>query len=114
MDSRTSCRTRGSSDRNMDFEQLVLLSLIRLSEDAYGVPMRHELRTRGGRDVTLGSVYKTLERLEAARPAAWISQTMSDKHWFIERTQAFGNGVSVVGARIGERQSCYAAPATLG
>jgi PadR family transcriptional regulator PadR len=47
-----------------DFEQLVLLSLIRLGDEAYGVPIRHEIRTRGGRDVTLGSVYKTLERLE--------------------------------------------------
>jgi PadR family transcriptional regulator PadR len=48
-----------------DFEQLVLLALVRLGEDAYGVPIRQEIHTRAGRAVTLGSVYKTLDRLEA-------------------------------------------------
>jgi PadR family transcriptional regulator len=47
-----------------DFEQLVLLALLRLGDDAYGVPIREEIRARAGRAVTLGSVYKTLERLE--------------------------------------------------
>ena len=47
-----------------DFEQLVLLALLRLGDDAYGVPIRAEIRDRGGRAVSLGSVYKTLERLE--------------------------------------------------
>ena len=50
-----------------DFEQLVLLSLMRLMEegrDAYGVSICDDITARTGRDVSLGAVYKTLERLE--------------------------------------------------
>jgi len=47
-----------------DFEQLVLLALLRLGDEAYGVPIRGEIQERAGRVVSLGSVYKTLERLE--------------------------------------------------
>jgi PadR family transcriptional regulator len=47
-----------------EFEQLVLLSLMRLGEEAYGVPICGDIVERTGRDVSLGAVYKTLERLE--------------------------------------------------
>ena len=47
-----------------DFEQLVLLALVRLGDDAYGVSIHNEIVQRAGRDVTVASVYKTLERLE--------------------------------------------------
>jgi DNA-binding PadR family transcriptional regulator len=43
---------------------MVLLALIRLGEDAYGVPISREIEERGGREVALGSVYAALERLE--------------------------------------------------
>ena len=48
-----------------ELEQLVLLGLVRLGEDAYGVPLRREILERTGRDVSLGAIYKTLERIEA-------------------------------------------------
>ena len=47
-----------------DFEQLVLLALVRLSDRAYGVAIHNEILERAGRDVTVAAVYKTLERLE--------------------------------------------------
>jgi DNA-binding PadR family transcriptional regulator len=47
-----------------DFEQLVLLALVRLKEDAYGVTIHEEIVRRARRDVTIAAVYKTLERLE--------------------------------------------------
>ena len=47
-----------------EFEQLVLLALIRQGNDAYGVPICEDITERTGRDVSLGAVYKTLERLE--------------------------------------------------
>ena len=47
-----------------DFEQLVLLALVRLGDQAYGIAIHHEIVQRAGRDVTVASVYKTLERLE--------------------------------------------------
>jgi PadR family transcriptional regulator len=46
------------------FELMVILTLIRLGEDAYGVPISREIEGRSGREVALGSVYATLERLE--------------------------------------------------
>jgi DNA-binding PadR family transcriptional regulator len=47
-----------------DLEQLVLLALLRVGDGAYGVPIHAELRASAGRDVTLGTIYKTLSRLE--------------------------------------------------
>jgi DNA-binding PadR family transcriptional regulator len=47
-----------------EFEQHVLAALLRLRNDAYGVTIRRELAERTGRDVTIGAVYATLDRLE--------------------------------------------------
>ena len=46
------------------FEFLVLLALIRLGDDAYGVPISEAIEESSGREVAIGSVYVTLERLE--------------------------------------------------
>jgi DNA-binding PadR family transcriptional regulator len=49
-----------------DFEQLVLLGVLRLARDdeAYGATIRQEIHTRSGRDVSINAVYTTLDRLE--------------------------------------------------
>jgi PadR family transcriptional regulator, regulatory protein PadR len=47
-----------------DFEQLVLLGVLRLGEDAYGARIRQEIHARSGRDVSINAVYTTLDRLE--------------------------------------------------
>ena len=47
-----------------DFEQLVLLGVLRLEEAAYGAAIRQEIHARAGRDVSIGAVYTTLDRLE--------------------------------------------------
>ena len=47
-----------------DFEQLVLLGVLRLAEDAYGAAIRQEIAQRSGRDVSINAVYTTLDRLE--------------------------------------------------
>src|SRR5260370_27446587 len=46
------------------FEQTVLLALIRLGKDAYGRAVLNEIQVRLNRDVSAGAVYATLERLE--------------------------------------------------
>jgi PadR family transcriptional regulator PadR len=46
------------------FELIVMLAVIRLGDDAYGVPISREIRERASRSVTFGSLYATLERLE--------------------------------------------------
>ena len=47
-----------------EFEQLVLLALARQGTEGYGVSICDDIVSRTGRDVSLGAVYKTLERLE--------------------------------------------------
>jgi PadR family transcriptional regulator, regulatory protein PadR len=47
------------------FEQLVLVALIRLGDDAYGMTVRREIEERTGRPTSLGAVYATLDRLES-------------------------------------------------
>ncbi len=47
-----------------EFEQLVLLALLRLREEAYGVAVCREIEKCAGREVTFGAVYKTLLRME--------------------------------------------------
>jgi len=48
-----------------NFELMVMLALIRLGDNAYGVPISQEIEKRSGREVAIGSVYAALERLEA-------------------------------------------------
>lgn len=48
-----------------EFEQLVMLAVLRLDDDAYGTSIREELRLRAQRDVSPGAVFTTLERLES-------------------------------------------------
>lgn len=48
-----------------ELEQIVLLAILRLGEDAYGVPIRLEIERRIGRSLTVGALYRTLDRLEA-------------------------------------------------
>jgi len=50
-----------------ELEQLVLLALARLGEHAYGVSVREELARRARRELSLGTIYTTLGRLEAKR-----------------------------------------------
>ncbi len=47
-----------------EFEHLVLLAIIRLGDDAYGVLVRRTIIEKGERSVSFGAVYSTLRRLE--------------------------------------------------
>lgn len=47
-----------------EFELMVLLALLRLGNDAYGMEVRQEIQERTGREVSYGAVYTTLDRLE--------------------------------------------------
>lgn len=47
-----------------EFELMLLLTVVRLGDEAYGVPLSRELALLRGRDVSLGSVYAALDRLE--------------------------------------------------
>jgi DNA-binding PadR family transcriptional regulator len=47
-----------------EFEQLVLLAIVQLGGDVYGVPIVDEIERRTGRTVSRAAVYVTLRRLE--------------------------------------------------
>ena len=55
----------GGGYRLGDFERIVLLALVRLRENAYGVTIRREIEERAGRKVSYGALYTTLDRMEA-------------------------------------------------
>lgn len=46
-----------------EFEQVVLLAVARLDDEAYGMRVREEIEVRAGRRSSIGAVYATLERL---------------------------------------------------
>ena len=58
-----------------EFEQLVLLAIAHLQEEAYGIPIVEEIERRTGRSVARAAVYITLRRLEEK---GFVSSWMSD------------------------------------
>jgi PadR family transcriptional regulator len=54
-----------------EFEQLVLLAILRLGSDAYGVTIARELEERADRRVSRGALYTTLDRLEDKGLVRW-------------------------------------------
>jgi PadR family transcriptional regulator PadR len=46
------------------FELMVLLAVLGLGNEAYGVPITQELEAEAGREVAVASVYAALQRLE--------------------------------------------------
>jgi DNA-binding PadR family transcriptional regulator len=55
----------GRVDYLGELEHVVLLALMRLGDDAYGVTVRQEIEKRTGRQVSIGATYTTLDRMEA-------------------------------------------------
>jgi DNA-binding PadR family transcriptional regulator len=47
-----------------EFEQIVLLAVLRLGRDAYGAAVTLEIESHTGRDVSVAAVHTTLDRLE--------------------------------------------------
>jgi DNA-binding PadR family transcriptional regulator len=57
-------------------EHIVLLAVARLGSDAYGMTVRQEILKRTGRDLSIGAVYATLERLEKKR---YVSSSIGER-----------------------------------
>jgi len=58
-----------------EFELMLLLAIVHLGDEAYGIPISRELEQHRGKDVSLGSVYAALERLESKR---LVSSSLGD------------------------------------
>jgi PadR family transcriptional regulator len=57
-----------------EVEQLVLLAILRLGDEAYAVPIRALIESTAGVDLSRGTIYVTLERLERkGYVASWFS-----------------------------------------
>jgi DNA-binding PadR family transcriptional regulator len=54
----------GKGDFLGEFEQMVLVAVLRGDGDGYGMSIRREIEERAGREVSIGAVYATLDRLE--------------------------------------------------
>ena len=63
-----------------EFEQLVLLSVLQLGRDAFGIEIRALLKEKGRRSVSRGALYKTLERLAHKGLLTWeVSDSTPDR-----------------------------------
>jgi PadR family transcriptional regulator PadR len=58
-----------------EFELMILLAVLHLGDEAYGVPISRELERHRGRDVSVGSVYAALERMESK---GLVASTLGD------------------------------------
>lgn len=58
-----------------EFEQTVLLAVIHVGTDAYGVTVREEIERRTGREVSVGALYTAFDRLERK---GYVRSTTSD------------------------------------
>ena len=47
-----------------EFEQMLLLAVVRMKDAAYGMAIRDEIEERTGREISIGSVYSALDRME--------------------------------------------------
>jgi DNA-binding PadR family transcriptional regulator len=58
-----------------ELEELVLLAVLSLNDEAYGVSVQQRIERGAGRRVTIGAVYAALERLERKHCVrSWIGQ----------------------------------------
>lgn len=58
-----------------EFEQLVLLAIVHLGRDAYGMTIRRQIEERTGKIVAIGALYTALDRLEHK---GYVSSALSD------------------------------------
>ena len=57
-----------------EFEQLVLLTLLKIADEPYALRLRRELNAVAGRSVSRGALYRTLDRLERKGYVEWATE----------------------------------------
>jgi PadR family transcriptional regulator, regulatory protein PadR len=63
-----------------EFEQIALLAILRLGEDAYGVAIRSEIASCTGREPTPGALYTTLDRMEEkGLVRSWLGEATAQR-----------------------------------
>jgi len=62
------------------FEHLLLLTVLRLDERAYGVSIRKEILERAGKDVAIGAIYTALDRLgKKGFVESWLGEPTTER-----------------------------------
>jgi PadR family transcriptional regulator PadR len=59
------------------FEEQILVAVLRTPGESYGMQVRREIERVTGRDLAIGAVYATLDRLEAKK-LVWSNRTFGD------------------------------------
>lgn len=63
-----------------EFEQMVLLAILQVKGEVYGVPIVDEIERRTGRSVSRAAVYVTLRRLESkGLIASWLGDPVAER-----------------------------------
>lgn len=70
-----------------EFEQMVLLSVLKLGKGAYGLEAREELERATGRTVSRGAFYTTLDRLTKKGYLTWNLEAASPERGGLPRRQ---------------------------
>jgi PadR family transcriptional regulator PadR len=76
-----------------ELEQLILLAILRLGDDAYGLSIARELQAQAGRTLSRGALYTSLDRLEVKGLVRWRLEAGGPKR------QALPKRVYTVSAR---------------
>jgi DNA-binding PadR family transcriptional regulator len=58
-----------------EFEQVVLMALLHLGENGYGLTIRRDIQKRAKRNVSLGALYSALNRMESK---GYVSSWLGD------------------------------------
>jgi PadR family transcriptional regulator PadR len=63
-----------------EFEQLVLMAIVRLDDEAYGATIRREIEARTARRLSISAVYTTLDRLQhKGFVRSWIGEPTGER-----------------------------------
>jgi DNA-binding PadR family transcriptional regulator len=81
-----------------EFEHIVLLTVLRLGDAAYGAMIRAEIERVTGRSPAIGAVHATLERLERKRlVSSWTGEPTAERGGKAKRHfKVEGDGVSAL------------------
>jgi PadR family transcriptional regulator PadR len=63
-----------------EFEQLVLMAVVRLDAEAYGATIKRDIEARAARQLSISAVYTTLDRLEEKGCVrSWIGEPTAER-----------------------------------
>ena len=63
-----------------EFEELVLLTIASLGENAYGVAIKEDIEMRADRSISLGALHSTITRLEEKKfIRSWLGEPTQER-----------------------------------